>query len=84
VLRDLLERREAVFLFLREDQPAVEHDFELSARSADQARLDAVRLFDLSRQTGGSGKIVSLNAVGDLEAAHRVSRSGSSIARRVD
>jgi hypothetical protein len=53
--------------FLREDQAAVEHDFELTARALDERGIDSSRLLDLRRQTGGAGKIVSLHAVGDLD-----------------
>jgi len=69
-LPDLLQRREAMLLLLREDQFAVEHDLELTAAAGDQLYLDAVFLLELSRQTGGLGEIVSLNAVGDLELCH--------------
>jgi hypothetical protein len=57
-------------LLLREHQPAVDHHLELSSRALDQPGVDATFLLDLRRQTGGSGKVVSLNAVGDLDRAH--------------
>jgi hypothetical protein len=53
--------------FLREDQAAIERDFELTARALDERGIDSSRLLDLRRQTGGAGKIVSLHAVGDLD-----------------
>jgi hypothetical protein len=59
-------------LLLGEDQPAVEHHLELPAGTLDERGIDAARLLDLGRQTGGPGKIVSLDAVRDLELGHRV------------
>ena len=57
-------------LLLREDQLPIHHHFELSSGALDQRGIDATGFLDLCRQTGGSRKIVSLDAVGDLDGAH--------------
>jgi hypothetical protein len=72
VLHDLLERREAAFLLLREDQFAVDHDFELATLAGNEFCICAVRFLDLSRQTGGSGQVVSLHAVGEFDVRQQV------------
>jgi len=54
-------------LLLRVDEVSVQHHLELSARTLDERGVQSARLLDLRRQTGGAGKIVSLQAVGDLE-----------------
>src|SRR5881394_1381198 len=77
LLQDLARLGEASELLLREDQVAVQHDLELSAAALDEGGLDAALLLHLGRQTGGPWKIVSSDAVGDLELpTHGASRVG--------
>jgi len=57
-------------LLLREDQLAVERDLELPAGTLDEGGVNALRLLDLGRQTGGPWQVVSLHAIGDLELVH--------------
>jgi hypothetical protein len=52
---------------LRKHQPAIGDHFELAARTLDERGVNAERLLDLGRQTGGPGQVVSLNAVRDLQ-----------------
>jgi hypothetical protein len=59
-------------LLLGKDQLAVQHHLELPALPLDELGFDTACVLDLGRQTGGPGKIVSLDAVGDLELGHRV------------
>lgn len=72
LLQHLVQLRPASGLLLREDELAVEDDLELSAGTLDERGIEATRLLDLGRQTGGPGQVVSLHAVGDLEL-HRAS-----------
>jgi len=65
--QELVQLRPAADLLLGEDELAVENDVELSAGALDERGVEATRLLDLGRQTGGPGKVVSLHAVGDLE-----------------
>jgi len=54
---------------LREHQFPIDHDVENAAGTWDQLRLDAgKRLLQLSHQTGGSGFVVSNDAVVDRGA----------------
>lgn len=53
---------------LAEDELAVDDDIEDAAPARDELRLDLERILDLGRQTGGTGQIVSLLAVGDLDS----------------
>jgi hypothetical protein len=59
---------EAAVAVLGEDQPAVGDDVEDAAIALQELRLDAERLPDVGRQTGGPWQIVSAYAVldGDL------------------
>ena len=59
-----------MLLLLREDQVAVQHDLELAAAALDQGGVDAALFLELGRQTGGPWKIVSSDAVGDLDLRH--------------
>jgi len=52
---------------LREEELSVPPDFEHPAFRLDQLRVDAERLLDFGRQTGGPRKVVSNAAVFDLE-----------------
>src|SRR5262245_14286014 len=52
---------------LREDLLTVDRDLEDAAARAHQRGLDAERLLQLGRQTGGPRLVVSLRAVFDLE-----------------
>lgn len=52
---------------LGKKQATVDGDVEDPAATAYQDRLESETLLDLSRQTGGSGKVVSNNAVFDLD-----------------
>jgi len=80
---DLAALREAVYGALREDQLAVEPHVEDSAAALDELRRDAELFFDLRRQTGGAGSIVSNDAVfdGQLVIHAHPSRSDSTEAR---
>src|SRR5438067_2493594 len=62
---DLALGGEAAFVLLREDRFPVDGDDEDSAAAAHDLAVDAELSFDLSRQTGGSGKVVSNPAVVD-------------------
>jgi len=59
--------RETALGLLREHQLAFERDLELTAASADERRVEVTGLLERGRQTGGPGKVVSLDAVADLE-----------------
>ncbi len=52
---------------LGKKQATVDGDVEDSAATPYQDRLESETLLDLSRQTGGSGKVVSNTAVFDLD-----------------
>jgi len=56
--------KSSLFLF-REDLFPVDGDDEDAAAAADDLAVDAELSFDLSRQTGGSGEVVSNPAVVD-------------------
>ena len=76
-LRQQLTRLgEPPFLLLREDELAVDDDVEHAAAALHERDLDAARLADLSRQTGGSGEIASLLAVRDLHFHRALLASG--------
>jgi hypothetical protein len=62
---DLAGLRETAQLSLREDQVVADGDLEDAATTADQLGGDAELAFDLSRQTGGAGVVVSAGAVLD-------------------
>jgi hypothetical protein len=72
-LEDLFGLRIAARLVLREDQLAVEDDVEDAAVAANQLGDDAGLPFDLGRQTGGPGEIVSTSAVGEGDLHFRSS-----------
>jgi len=55
----------SAFRAFGEDQLIIELDFEYAPRSLDQLRVDVVFICDFSRQTGGSGFVVSNHAVFD-------------------
>jgi hypothetical protein len=65
LVENLALGREAAFLFLREDDFAVDRDDEDSAAAADDFAVDPEFALDLSRQTGGSWEVVSNAAVVD-------------------
>jgi hypothetical protein len=60
--------------FLREDQVGVDGDLEDATAATDQLRGEAEPGFDLSRQTGGAGVVVSARAVldGNVLRGHEV------------
>jgi hypothetical protein len=62
---DLALGREASFVAFREDHLPIDGDDEDSAAAADDLAVDVELSFDLSRQTGGSGEVVSNAAVVD-------------------
>lgn len=65
---------------LGKDQLAVHRDLEQAAGGLDQLNFRLrVRLLQLSRQTGGSGLVVSNNAVLDcyMHVAGRLTQSGT-------
>jgi hypothetical protein len=62
-LLDLAGVGEAAQLFLGEDEVVPHGDLENATAAANQLGLDAELLFDLSRQTGGTGVVVSARAV---------------------
>ncbi len=65
LLQHLIVLGEAADCFLAEDQLAVRDDLENAAAAGNQLRLDLKLLLNGVRQTGGSGQVVSLRAVGD-------------------
>jgi hypothetical protein len=67
LVEDLLELGPAPGLFLREDDLTVECDVQLSTTALGERGVEATRLLDLGRQTGGPGQVVSGDAVRDLE-----------------
>ena len=64
-VEDLPFGGEASLLDLGEDALAIDGDDEDPAAAADDLAVDAEFAFDLSRQTGGSGKVISNAAVVD-------------------
>jgi hypothetical protein len=64
-VRDLARTREAACLLLGEDEVAVHLDVEDAAPALEQVRPDAEPLFQLVRQTGGTGLVISSYAVLD-------------------
>ena len=64
-LEDFRLGGKAAFVVFGEDFLAVDRDDEDAAASPDDLRFDAQFFFDLSRQTGGSGEVVSNAAVVD-------------------
>ncbi len=66
-LRHLSRIREAVDVVLREDGSTVEIDVEDALGARLEFGVDAECILELSRQTGGSGEVVSLRAVGDAD-----------------
>jgi len=64
--------REPALVLLREHELPVHADLELAATSAHERGVEAALLLDLGRQTGGPGKIVSSDAVTDLDG-HTIS-----------
>jgi hypothetical protein len=64
-LEDLRLLWEPSLLVLREEARVVDGNDEDPAAAADDLAVDAEFAFDLSRQTGGSGEIVSNAAVVD-------------------
>ncbi len=61
--------------FLRIHQGAVDDDFENAVLALDQLGFDSEPSFNVVRQTGGSGSVVSDNAVFDRQ--HGSSGDGS-------
>jgi hypothetical protein len=70
-LLDLAGVGEAAQLFLGEDEVVPYGDLEDATAAANQLRLDAELLLDLSRQTGGTGVVVSARAVLDRDMGDR-------------
>ena len=62
---DFIGAWEAMGLVLGVDELIVHLDVEDPAVALLELRVDAVALLQLGRQTGGSGEVVSLGAVGD-------------------
>jgi hypothetical protein len=62
---NLAFRRKTPFIAFREDDLAIRRHDEDAAAAADDLAVDAEFSFDLSRQTGGSGEVVSNPAVVD-------------------
>jgi hypothetical protein len=65
---DLAGRGKAAHLLFGEDQLAVELDVEDAPGTLDQLGSDAEAPFQLVRQTGGTGSVVSNSAVLDGDA----------------
>jgi hypothetical protein len=65
VIQDLALGGEPALIPLRENLLPVDGDDEDAAAAADNFAVDAELAFDLSRQTGGSGEVVSNSAVVD-------------------
>jgi hypothetical protein len=59
-----------VRLLLGEEQLVVDGDLEDTAAAPDQLGLDAKPAFNLRRQTGGAGVVVSHRAVFDAHLVH--------------
>jgi hypothetical protein len=70
LLQHLARVGEAAFLLLRVDQLTVGADLEDAALAFDERRVDALRVLEFGRQTGGPGQVTSLHAVGDLDGGH--------------
>jgi len=64
-LDDFLLGRKAPFVVLREEALLVDRDVEDPAAATHELTFDAELFLDLSRQTGGSGEIVSDAAIID-------------------
>ena len=64
---DLIGLREPVFLLFGEEELAVGDDVELATRALDHFRVNAERLRDSGRQTGGLRQVVSHLAVADRD-----------------
>ena len=71
-LLDLAVVRETAELLLREDGASVEGDLEDAAAAVHEFGVEIEPLLQLSRQTGGSGAVVSHHAVFDRHSAHRI------------
>lgn len=65
LVEDLAFGRKAAFLFFREEFLVTETDHEDAAAAADEIAVESECAFDGSRQTGGSGEVVSNSAVVD-------------------
>jgi hypothetical protein len=70
LLFDLARHREAVGLFLGEDQLVVGGDLENASAAPDQLGLQTELAFNLRRQTGGARVVVSHRAVFDAHLFH--------------
>jgi hypothetical protein len=67
---DLAVERESTLLVAGEDRIAVENDLEDASAPRYQLRTYADRRFDRGRQTGGTGLVVSDDAVCDGDVRH--------------
>src|SRR5512142_3167852 len=67
LIDDFLLARKAPFVLLGKDRLVVGRDDEDPAAAANELAVDSQFLLDLSRQTGGSGKVVSDAAVIDSD-----------------
>jgi hypothetical protein len=65
LFQDLALGRETAFIQFREDDLSVDGHDKDPAAAADDLAVNAEFSFDLSRQTGGSGEVVSNSAVVD-------------------
>ena len=75
LIQNLFLGRESSLVILREDLLVPDSDVEDSSAAADDRGVDLEFLLDLSRQTGGSGKVVSNAAVFDRDLHGRSSSS---------
>ena len=69
-LLNLARFREPPVGFFGVDEVTVHGDFEDAVFAFDELRLDAELAFDVGRQTGGAGAVVSNDAVFDLYVGH--------------
>ena len=67
LVEDLFLGREPPFVVFAEEELIVGGHFENAAAAADDLAVDAELFLDFSRQTGGSGKVVSNAAVVDSD-----------------
>ena len=67
LVEDLALGGETPGVVFGEDLPVIDGDHEDASASADDFAVDPELLLDLSRQTGGSGKVVSNSAVVDSD-----------------
>jgi len=66
--KDFVMPWKATGLMLTENQLAIVFDIEDSAGTCDEFRFDSFRIFDCGRQTDGFRRVVSYDAIDDLDS----------------